>query len=114
MVSFLKGYLMRLNKNDFVVGGDNVKYASRSISRHMKVLLDRLFNRGLDAKDSKNRVVIHTFRHTFASHLAINGTPIFTIQKLMNHKDIHQTMRYSKLAPNSGRDMVEDLYKTSF
>jgi len=25
------------------------------------------------------KVVVHTLRHTFASHLAINGTPIFTM-----------------------------------
>lgn len=111
MVTYLKEYLTRLHKNDYVVGGDNKKYASRSLSRHMKTILDRLFNEGLDVKDSKNRVVIHTLRHTFASHLAINGTPIFTIQKLMNHKDIQQTMRYAKLAPDSGRNMVEGLYR---
>ena len=45
----------------------------------------------------------------FASHLAINGTPIFTIQKLMNHKDITMTMRYTKLAPDSGSEAIENL-----
>jgi integrase len=54
----------------------------------------------------KNKVVIHTLRHTFASHLAINETPIFTIQKLMNHKDIKMTLRYAKLSPDSGREAV--------
>ena len=111
LVLFFENYLKKLKKNDFVVGGDNKKFPSRTIARHMKTVLDDLFNGGLDTKDSKNRVVIHTFRHTFASHLAINGTPIFTIQKLMNHKDIQQTMRYAKLAPDSGRDMVEGLYQ---
>ena len=33
----------------------------------------------------------------------------FTIQKLLNHKDIKQTLRYAKLAPDSGRDMVDQL-----
>jgi site-specific recombinase XerD len=55
--------------------------------------------------------VIHTLRHTFASHLAINGTPIFTIKELMNHSDIEQTMRYAKLAPDSGKKNVLNLYK---
>lgn len=108
---YLEGYLKDLEKNDFVVGKDCKKFPTRTITRHMKSVLDNLFNGGLDTKDSKNRVVNHTFRHTFASHLAINGTPIFTIQKLMNHKDIQQTMRYAKLAPDSGRDMVEGLYR---
>ena len=45
----------------------------------------------------------------FASHLVINGRPIFTIQKLMNHKDITMTIRYAKLAPDSGREAIENL-----
>lgn len=43
---------------------------------------------------------------TFASHLAINGIQIFTIKKLMNHKDIKMTLRYTKLADNSGSGEV--------
>jgi integrase len=54
--------------------------------------------------------VIHTLRHTCASRLAINGTPIFTIKELMNHYDIEQTMRYAKLAPDSGKKNVINLY----
>ncbi|WP_206442820.1 tyrosine-type recombinase/integrase [Aliarcobacter cryaerophilus] len=73
------------------------------------MILDTLFNQGIDKYDRKNKVVIHTLRHTFASHLAINGTPIFTIQKLMNHKDIKMTMRYAKLSPDSGREAVLNL-----
>ncbi len=75
----------------------------------MKPILDNLFNNGLEPGDSKNRVVIHTFRHSFASNLAIKGTPIYTIQKLLNHKDINMTLRYAKLSPDSGRDMVNSI-----
>lgn len=108
---FLKKYTKDLTANHFIVGGELEKFPSRTIQRKMKNILDPLFNKGLDTKDSKNRVVIHSLRHTFASHLAINGTPIFTIQKLMNHRDIKQTMRYAKLAPDSGREFVNELYK---
>ena len=71
--------------------------------------MNELFNDEISSDDRKNKVVIHTLRHTFASHLAINGTPIFTIQKLMNHKDIKMTLRYAKLSPDSGRDAVVGL-----
>ena len=74
-----------------------------------RTILNDLFNIGINLEDRKNKVVIHTLRHTFASHLAINGTPIFTIQKLMNHKDIKMTLRYAKLSPDSGREAVEAL-----
>jgi integrase len=79
------------------------------ISKKLSKIFNALFNDGLEKSDRKNRVVVHTLRHTFASHLAINGTPIFTIQKLMNHKDIKMTMRYAKLAPDSGRESVVNL-----
>ncbi|MCG3675286.1 tyrosine-type recombinase/integrase [Aliarcobacter butzleri] len=60
--------------------------------------------------DRKNRVVTHTLRHTFASHVAIK-TPIYTIQKLMNHNDITMILRYVRLVPDSGKDMVLNLYQ---
>jgi len=72
-------------------------------------IVNRLFNQGLEVKDSRNRVVFHTLRHTFASQLAIAGTPIYTIQKLMNHKSIDMTMRYAKLSPNVAIDAVNSL-----
>jgi integrase len=80
-----------------------------TIAKPLREIFTTLFNQGLKKEDRKNRVVIHTLRHTFASHLAINGTPIFTIQKLLNHKDIKMTMRYAKLSPDSGRDSVNSL-----
>jgi len=101
----LKKWTTDLKPNDKIISSSN-----RTISRKMKKVLDELFNEDLEADDAKNRAVIHTLRHTFASHLAINGTPIFTIQKLMNHKDIQQTLRYAKLAPDSGKDAVIQLW----
>ena len=111
LVDILKINYNDLEPNSYIVGYDLEKYPTRTLQRHLKKILDDLFNQGLDLKDAKNRVVIHTLRHTFASHLAINGTPIFTIQKLMNHNDIKMTMRYAKLAPDSGKNAIEELYK---
>ncbi len=108
--AFLKTYTKGLKANSHIVGGELTKFPTRTIQRKLKNIFDPLFNQGLDKKDRKNRVVIHTLRHTFASHLAINGTPIFTVQKLMNHRDIEMTMRYAKLSPDSGRDFVDELY----
>jgi len=83
---------------------------SKQIQRPLQRILNKLFNAGLDPEDRKDRVVVHTLRHTFASHLAINGTAIQTIMKLMDHKDIEMTLRYAKLMPDSRRNEVENLY----
>ena len=87
----------------------NDKLFTSNPERRLRKILDELFNDGIDFTDRKNKVVFHSLRHTFASHLAIIGTPIFTIQKLMNHKDIRMTLRYAKLAPDSGKVFVEQL-----
>lgn len=91
---------------DYLVSGTPVEMSRVTISKVFKKILDDLFNQGLDESDSKRRVVVHTFRHTFASLLAIKGTPIYTIMKLMDHADINQTIRYAKLSPDSGKDNV--------
>lgn len=106
----LKKHIRGLGINDYVIGGLENKYPTTTLQRKLKIILDKNFNKGLDSKDAKNRVVIHTLRHTFASHLAINGTPIFTVQKLMNHRTIEMTLRYAKLMPDSGKEFVNGLY----
>ena len=113
VIQTLQGHLKKININDFVLSFDNHKAQAtkRQIQCRLKPILDRLFNEGLAVDDRQNRVVIHTLRHTFASHLAINGTPIFTIQKLMNHADIKQTLRYAKLSPENGKNAVRGLYR---
>ena len=103
----------QLTANSYIVSLNDHKtqLSKRQVQCRLKPILDDLFNQELELNDRKHRVVIHSLRHTFASHLAINGTPIFTVQKLMNHKDIKMTMRYAKLAPDSGLIQVQSLYQ---
>lgn len=110
----LQELLPKIKANDFVItfyDNHEIKTTHSILQHRLKPILDKLFNVGLKINDTKNRVVIHTLRHTFASHLAINSVPIFTIQKLMNHQKIEQTMRYAKLSPENGKNAVQGLYK---
>lgn len=47
------------------------------------------------------RIGWHTFRHTFASHLAMKGIPLPVIQSLLGHSSITMTMRYAHLSPTA-------------
>jgi len=62
--------------------------------------------RACDQAEVGRRVGWHVLRHTFASHLAMRGVPLVTIQKLMGHSTIQMTMRYAHLAPEYLRDAV--------
>jgi integrase len=66
-----------------------------------------LFNEGVT--DPRQRVTFHTLRHTFASWLASQGTPILTISQLLGHKSLAMTLRYSHLSPDHKREAVLDL-----
>ncbi len=98
-----------LKPNQYIVGGKETPMNRTSFNKMLQPILDDLFNSHLDKANTVDRVVIHTFRHTFGSLLAIAGTPIYTIKKLMNHSNIEMTMRYAKLAPDSGFEAVKNM-----
>lgn len=98
-----------LSPIDYLISGTPNVLSRTAINKVLQPIFDEMFNKGLDGADYKRRVVIHTLRHTFASLLAINGTPIYTIKKLMDHTDINQTMRYAKLQPDAGINSVMGL-----
>jgi integrase len=51
----------------------------------------------------------HDLRHTYGSHLAMRGVPLRTIQELLGHASIEQTMRYAHLSPEVAREAVKVL-----
>jgi site-specific recombinase XerD len=105
LLTKIKQFIVNVEKgeNDFIFQTTQIQnYTNQYYYRKLQPILDELFNNKVTDLDKRNKVVIHTFRHTFASHLAINETPILTIKKLMNHNDISTTMKYAKLSKSSG------------
>jgi integrase len=50
---------------------------------------------------------LHGLRHHFASSLVSNGMDLFTVQKLLCHKDSKMTMRYAHLSDKAMRNAVK-------
>jgi integrase len=66
---------------------------------HLGHILSRDFRKLARACGVKG-ASLHTLRHTFASHLVMNGTDIYTVQKLLGHSSIKTTEIYAHLAPD--------------
>ena len=84
--------------------GDKSEQVSMSFKRAVEELG---FNKGI--KDARQKVVFHTLRHTFASWLAIDGVPLYTISELMGHSTMDMTKRYAHLCPDTKRAAVEKI-----
>lgn len=73
---------------------------THSLSKHFSYLAKKAGIKGAG---------LHDCRHTFASYLVQNGTPLLVVKELMRHSDIQSTMVYAHLAPEQQRQAIEIL-----
>lgn len=49
---------------------------------------------------------VHSLRHTFATHFMMNGGSIITLQKILGHSSLQQTLTYAHFAPDFLQDAI--------
>ena len=84
--------------------GKQIKEISNSFDRAVKELG---LNDGIE--DSRDKLVFHSLRHSFASRLVERGVDLYTVSKLMGHSSISMTERYSHLRPATLQAAVKTL-----
>ena len=69
------------------------------------------FKEYLRASSIKDREVLHlhSLRHTYASHLVMEGTDLYTVSKLLGHSSVKVTEMYAHLVPDYLKTAVERL-----
>jgi integrase len=84
--------------------------AITSISRTFDRVVESLgLNQGV--KDRRLRFVFHSCRHTYASWLVQSGVDLYAVAKLLGHKTIVMTERYSHLSPEVFTTATDALQK---
>jgi integrase len=92
---------------DYVFPSRDGVRIDRVSNSFMRAVDELKLNEGIT--DPRQKVVFHSLRHTFASWLAIQGTPILTIKELLGHQSLAMTERYSHLSPDHKRQAVEGI-----
>lgn len=93
-----KTSLLFLNKD-----GNKIKGVSHAFAHVVNIIK---LNEGV--VDTRQKVVFHTLRHTYASWLTQMGTDLYMVQKLMGHSSFAMTQRYAHLSPETLKKAVEN------
>lgn len=94
VLELLRAYCRTYKPKEFLFEGmTGGQYTIRSAQSVFKQAMNRA---GINKK-----VGIHGLRHSYATHLLESGIDISFIQKLLGHKDIRTTLRYTKISDAS-------------
>lgn len=73
-----------------------------------RITFQKGFKKAVDLAGLGN-VRIHDLRHTFASILVQNGTPLYHVMQLLGHSDIKTTQKYAHLSNSNLQNVVNSI-----
>lgn len=55
------------------------------------------------------KITFHSFRHTFATLQLCKGTDIYTVSKMVGHRELKTTQVYAKIIDQTKRDAADKI-----
>jgi integrase/recombinase XerD len=89
LLQALRAHWQRLRPSDWLFAG-KTPTGQRSLGA-----LQRTVRRAVRAAGFTKKVSLHTLRHSYATHLLEAGVDLVSIQKLLGHRDLQTTARYT-------------------
>jgi len=71
-----------------------------------------VLSRWLDKSGIQKHITFHSFRHTYATLQLSLGTDIYTVSKMLGHKDLKTTQIYAKVVDQLKRDAADRIKLT--
>ena len=66
--------------------------------------LNKLLRNWIQSAGITKHITFHCFRHTYATLQLFNGTDIYTVSKMLGHKDLKTTQVYIKIVDAAKRE----------
>lgn len=92
-------------KSNLIITNTKGKQIERML-HSWQVVVDNIIDDNKEAH-AKQRVTVHSLRHTHASWLAMAGLDILHIKEQLGHKTLDMTMRYAHLIANKRHEATE-------
>ena len=67
------------------------------------------FKKWLKDAGIKKKITFHDLRHTYATLLISNGTDIYTVSKMLTHKNVATTQIYAEVVNQKKRDAANSI-----
>jgi len=102
LLELLRKYFVQYQPKHFLFEGpEGAPYSTSSIRK--------ILNRSVEAAGIRKKVVPHTLRHSFATHLLENGTNLRYIQELLGHTSAKTTEIYTHVSTKKLDEVISPL-----